>query len=855
MMHHLNRILVLCTILAGIGGVFLTVFSVSTPVDAAPSTCRELEIVFVIDQSGSMGGPETAGVGRTIANDPLKLRFYAPQHAIETMGPLRYTAHPDSTIRFALIHFGDRPEIGIPWTVITPTNEIEWKRQLADLHVVLDKQKAEWEKRNLGGTNFLRAFQGAASLFSQRPAQVGDCPYRAVVLLTDGKPESAEPGFTVAKHFAELQDYVSKFMPIPNYDLYVVATSQDAHWEETESYWLKIAGDPKKIGLVRNENEIGQRFNNILNNLANRLPGVPGIMTDVCSPGEVLIEPYLQSVAFTLYKTTNQPDHLRVEDEKGVVEPNRKDITVTVEGFDTPIETIRVLNPMPGLWRLKTTLPGQRCDIKKLSITAAGRLLKPTPADRLLQFTRTSISFQIADSGGNPLPDYGGAYALDVQARVTDVSGVEDLATSAGEKNVFNASYIPIEAGTHTVEVLATTQDATGKEITIINQAIASFQVDPVKLALLEGPGKEALPQHLPISITLAFVDPNKKPVRPALQTTLAVTITRDTQTTPVVLSPTPDGSFTARYVPTQPGRYRLTYQGIVRLPDGTPRTVGRDDLSFDVYPATLLRPQVVQPTTNTFEATNILGLPTGLIYMVQLVDSAGQPVVPVQAVDGDPNQVFTLRVTDSQQRDRSSELVLVPTTQPGVFRAEGKTLGPDEYTIQILPTARLRSNFVWADRAWSYTYKGTFHPGFFVLLVFVGLLALDVLQWGAHWLLTLPHPFRVRGTLVIAESREGPGGSEYFEAWKRPLPQSNRVRYANGWVWQTLVPWRRQDFPPRLNIRRLEAYSVNEQEAREGIVTVNIKTTKGRNHLFKLRKGGLEDAREIDYGFKVYLR
>lgn len=846
-MKSIHRILTFAIILLGAGLTLWLALTLDAPPITAQSTCKELQIVFLIDQSGSMGGVDI----HPTPNDPLGLRFFAPKHAIEMLGPLRYSSHPDSIMRVALVHFGDRREVGIGWTVITPTNEVEWKRQLSGIAQTLRADQDRWSKANLGGTNFLTAFDAAAQLFRQLPAQVGNCPYRAIILLTDGKPEQATPGFTVAKHFAELQDFVDKNMPRPDYEIYIIGMSEDTYWPDTKDYWLKIAGDERKIGQVKSQEEVGRRFQDILVPLTDKLPGIKATKGAVC-PGEVFIPPYLQWVAFTLYKSTDQPDHLQLEDAKGLVLPTRSG--VTVEGYDTPIETVRVTNPLPGRWQIKTTLPRARCDIDMLSITAAGKLTKPNPTDEIpVQYTRLDLSFQIADAAGNPLPDYGAGYVLDVTTRVVDKSGVEDLSvTSAGAGNIFSAPYIPIEDGMHSVEVVANTQDPLGKPITVVSQTIGTFQVAPLKLAMLEGPTTSTVPQRVPISITLAMIGPSKKPVRLGLAANVTLEITVGNQTKPITLTTAPDGSFTATFTPQQIGQHRLIYQGSVTLPDGTQRVIGKEQLAFNVSQSILLRPQVLSPIQSSFEATNWLGQTTGMVFEVQLVDESGQPQAPGQVVDGDPMKVFTVRVLDSRRRDRSNELVLGMTGQPGLFRAEGKTLEPDEYTIQVLPVAKLKPPYVWEKNSWTSTYKGERHVGFIALLVLIGLIVLDICICGVRWLLSRPHPFR--GTLVIAELAHGED-EETSKVWEQPLPQSNYARYANGLVWNCLIPWRRQDFPTKLNIRSLEVRSKNAQDAKNNIVQVTVETTKKGKRQYSLKRGGIEDAKELGLGFLIYLR
>ena len=863
-------VMVLCLV-ASVSALLLMTHPVILSAFAAPSTCNELQIIFLVDQSGSMRGNSD----HPVVNDPLDLRFYGPKHAIERIGPLRYTQHPTMTIRFALVNFGTTSEIGVGWTSITPTNELEWNRQWATLGQTLAPGK--WASADMGNTNFVSAFDKAAELFNQLPQQIGDCPKRAVIVLTDGRPQipqQVEPGFSVASHFAKLQKLVDTNFPRSAYNIFVIAMSQDAFWDDTEKYWLTIAGNEKKdnikTGLVKNDKEIGQRFADIIQML---IPTPGGRCVDP-NRGTIVVPPYLQQVSFTLYKATSQPNHLRIEDDHGVIDPARTDIRTVLDGFNGPIETVRVINPLPGVWRIKSNLPVDKCDIQMLPIPARGKLLAPIAnSGSLDQFSRFDIAFQITDSDGNALPDYGLSYPLLLKASVNDVAGIDDLNALPDSKNKFTAPYIPVEPGAHTVDLLATSQDAEGKTIEIVRQQIGTFNINPVKLVMLDSPAPgSVIQQYASISTTLALVGANNKPITVTLPANITANVFVGDKSQPVTITAGNDGTWTGAFTVQQPGSHRLKYEGSVTLSDGTKRELGSGEIPFTVSLATLLRPQVLRPMQKVFEGTNFLGQPNGFVFEVQIVDATGKPVDPTQVVEGNIDQVFKLAVSDSSRKDRSAELVLQHTAQPGVYRAEAKNFGADDYTIRVLPVAPLKREYIWGDKSWVYDYKGTLNLGVIGVLAILGMIVLDFGQCVARNLASRANPFR-RGTLVIARRQvadddsgapQNDDAESFKQIWTGTLPsQFNYARFLNGWAWRCIIPWHYRDLDKKLNIRKIQVRNLETKQMRgnriggQVRVTVVYLTKRGvASKDFKLSRGGLESRVELPVlNFVMYLR
>ena len=101
-----------------------------------PSAAQEeteyvgLDVVFLIDQSGSMGGPEAGCTICTYANDPLGLRFAAPEFAIELLGDDllqgQIARQTPVDVQVGIVSFGSTAQISLGPALIQATTEEEW---------------------------------------------------------------------------------------------------------------------------------------------------------------------------------------------------------------------------------------------------------------------------------------------------------------------------------------------------------------------------------------------------------------------------------------------------------------------------------------------------------------------------------------------------------------------------------------------------------------------------------------------------------------------------------------------------------------------------------------------------------
>lgn len=810
-------------------GSFLISMRVSAHLDFStlsqqPSggTCDELQVVFIVDQSGSMS-TSVAGA----PSDPDGLRFYGPSRAVETLSSLRYQTYQTATMRVAMVHFGDSPELGMPWTILDPTTSEE--------HQQLQDELAPYFApiSSLGNTDVLRAFQTTSSLFDQVPPQVGECPARVVILITDGKPSIPRENFSWIYHMEELADYVSSYMPPPGHQIHVIGIDQaNNYWNEVKPYWDTVTGDPTKVVKAEDQAHMASIILDIVESAVSVLQ-VTGSQADsqCVSGGTLAVPPFVQELKLTLIKPAPNL-HLDVLDEKGhKLDPSRGDITVIIDGYDEPIETLTVLNPQPGMWNIQTVLPAgtqDRCNIRMLAFRAVANLVKPdlNSGGMPVQFQRLPISLKIVDTAGGSLPEYSDPnYALNVEMNLIVPFGEsQPLLLDNQPDYVYTGETIPIESGSNTLQGRGVSHYPDGSEYVVFDKPVATFQVAAVRLVMLQGPsGVVAQYREMPLEFALVAEQQN---VRVDLPLVFSATMMSEVETVPLELTVNQTGTYETIFKPEQTSRHTLVYAAQIETPQGYV-SIGQEQVEFEVFPTTLVRAEIV--SDERLVATDALLRKTGIPIEIQLVDEQGNEVSPGEIGAANPMVVFGARVLDSKKNDRSDEVQITNTGKPGLFRLTSDTLGPGKYDVTIVPATELGRDYTWAADSWTGTVRGTINPLFFALLGSV----LVVVGSGTGMLITgirrRKHP--LSGYIEIFQEMPALDGDTHRKSvLKRYLPiKRNRVVLTASTGLASLIE---QLLPVSLSkdapIKRMLITCPTEADSQAGRARVEIKLKSG---------------------------
>jgi hypothetical protein len=150
--------------------------------------CYSLDVVFLIDQSGSMK-----------QNDPDLLRKDAVEWVVNWLGDNVLSSCPDATHRIAIVAWGETAEIVLDGSrIISPRTDqqgrIEWRTERDDLKRQIEEYFGTiGNERNLqDNTDPKVAFDEARKILAEFQSEpLGDLPRkRVIIFLTDGIPAS-----------------------------------------------------------------------------------------------------------------------------------------------------------------------------------------------------------------------------------------------------------------------------------------------------------------------------------------------------------------------------------------------------------------------------------------------------------------------------------------------------------------------------------------------------------------------------------------------------------------------------------------------------------------------------------------
>jgi hypothetical protein len=679
----------LATVVAAIAVVGLALWLAAADMTLAQTSYDGLDIVFIVDQSGSMCGEACDCEKHPEANDPHGLRFYGVQYAMSWLGQNQWQLHPEVAYQVAVVNFGSRAQAvnlgtsDMPyyWETIAPGSEKEWLLQEAALEPKL--APGSLAKHHLGDTNFLAAFDRAQELFAQLDAKgAGQSHRRAIVVLTDGQAYIDEEGFRLSTHMEQLITLAQADFPSPRYTIYVVAMSDaERHYWSTSyaDYWAQVAGDPARAQLVQlNNTDVGIRFREILLELTHDLPGE--VITDTeIEAGPQIIPPYLAEVEFTFFKAEIAETTFITDALGRNIKALDSTAGIKVTGQNTPIEKVTVPNPEPGRWIIAVHL-GSETRITMRQIPARGTLEKPTSVQ--YRDLPTQLVYQLGDINGNPLPVYQDPiYQLLVTATMQAGGQAWPINLRLNGQSRYEGEFVPSAVGSHVVHVEAISHDLTGKRIEVFAGRLNPFEVR----SLVAEPRlpSNRLTQYVPASLRFGLLDSSNLSAGVAAQVSAQVVITDSSgQAWTIPLQASQADELTGAFTPLTAGPHQLRLIAQSRDAQGQDHTPLNVVLpAVDVVAPTMV-PQLSPPPYKQYGQVSVIyqlrdgdGNPLALDPTYQAVVEARleteghqQAVLPQTASAGDWTAVFSPTMDGPQ--------VLVST-----FKVKNMTTG-DQVTL-----------------------------------------------------------------------------------------------------------------------------------------------------------------------------
>ncbi|GEM_PF-3201194 len=610
-----------------------------------------LDLVILVDQSGSMGGLDYGSSDHPAVNDRNELRFEAAKFIMDWLGraSLTYGLDLENDFRVALLDFGDTVESRLdpPIVTIDPGSEQEWEPKLRELQQ--DVSAERFGRRNLGNTNQLLAFERARQIFDEMEAEgLPGNRLRAIIMLTDGIPyvlqgsgadqptPEASDGSTstpqprtpipLDRYMSDLVPYVRDNFPSPEYRIFIVGMndSDRDQWGPVVRYWNQVSGNHAE--LVAENEQAGATLQKYLEELRRIIGMGQGGFPAECGP--YVVSPYLQMIRFNVHKATAQDRiGLRVNNaDLDLQDPGK----ATVRGVDSVIETIEIPNPEPGFWDIVCP-PSAKLDpeIYSEEVQMVAQLLGPL--GQQLQYVPAPVKLKLSGYGGSALPRYADPkFRLDVVARITQPSGEALIPLTLDDQGVYAAPFTPTEPGAHRIAIIATTQDPNGNPIELLNEDKGEFTVSTTRPRLVEAPATTVL---VPSQVRIEITDDQGKRVAPEVFTTLgsqlylALDEPQGRQMFPLQVQQ--DGSLLASVVPLEPGDHPIaltTNQSISHVGSGElDQTLG----TLAVAPLSVQLIGLDDPQPQ-YGAVNV---------QLRLVDRDGRPVTgdnPVVALVGE---------------------------------------------------------------------------------------------------------------------------------------------------------------------------------------------------------------------------
>ena len=783
--NHLSLLrVVLPVLLALMGGMLLW-----SPAGAAPLTqssspqCQQIEIVFLVDQSGSMGGDRAGSTDHPVPNDPLSLRFYGPVFSMRWLGNEYLVSRgipgrPQVTFNVAVVNFGDSPLVALDWTALTPKDRTSWK----DMEKALEQKLAPGPlaTSNLGNTNFYEAFRQVADLFDQRGPQQAGCPRRVVVLLTDGEPWTSADGFTVDGHMRSVSDLVKTRMSPPDYRFFVTGINDPARpgaWTHMAPLWESLAQDkanltPRQVELTTNPDQIAERLNRILLDLEQE--GTPPPPPPPY--GKPFAVPCYQQEVDVVFFKRNQNEHLSVRDEIGPVVPSRTDEEVELIGYDEPIETLRIRHPLPGKWVLETTANRADAMINFFKIPTAADFRPPGGGVVPLQYTHTKVEFQLVDSDQKPLPEYTDP-TCQIQITATISSGGRQwpISLRRGSQHTFTADFVPVEVGKHSVTVQGMAYDKDGKLSDVINGTIGDFVVARSTMKLLAAPDSPANgcpgpQQALALSVSYGLRGPDDQIVLTDIPIRWDGSLSAPDYTDSFALKgPGASGVYSATLAPKSKGPHQMHLAAMLLEPiGGKEQKILDTGFSFDVAPTEPLTATLVSPQPG---ASASVGRSLHLQWMPPFIRlepeslpvevsfsrvSDGKAADPTAVTSAAAEQLLLLEVRNATNGQPVSGMpMLRPTGKPGQFRTEltGLDTGKFILTVRPNPAVALQCGFAWAiSEPLNAEIDRISDPRLKIIYVVLGLIAAVVLFLLGRWFASTRHA--CSGWLVILDAQ-----------------------------------------------------------------------------------------------------
>lgn len=466
-----------------------------------PQMCFALDVVFVIDQSGSMTGKTP--------NDPLGQRFNAPRYALDWLANNRLGMCPDTVHRIGVVSFGSDAVIDLPLTRIEPMDQDHWNKIRPGL-------ESQIQEHDMNATHPILGFLKAKEILDGAPPLANEFRKRAIVFLTDGQPCVPGVGCSLDRDDPVNKAYIEKFLMQIRTDfhfserlrktdealrqvmltygslvdtpegeinkifadneitaedlfgstyLYIIAMNSNEPYLETvgdsfRDITTEYGGE--LIDLEQNLNEVPRQFNQILSWLSGVTPVITGC-------GSLPVDPYLSGAILDVFKSA-QGLEVEIQFEGKALKAGQGDsefFGMAQYSEYGAVEHYRFNQPPAGLWNIFCAANDD--DIKAAFIPFKATVTQIEPAEVVPQYNVGDaisdpgfpyyLKYRIIDRENHLTLDLNEEYPISMKATITDPSGgvsVLDMEFQ-GEGNWSSVQPIPVNLlGDYQIEMVGT---------------------------------------------------------------------------------------------------------------------------------------------------------------------------------------------------------------------------------------------------------------------------------------------------------------------------------------------------------------------------------------------------------------
>lgn len=482
--------------------------------------CYALDVVFIVDQSGSMSGTQSNNYKD--ATDPLDQRKYAVESAIDQLTDNALDRCPNSVHRVAIISFGSEARVDLGVSQINPetANEAE---------VIRARLKQSVQAINMDETDPLDAFELAKSLFTKDfradtlPSDSGTRK-KVIIFITDGEPHP-DPVEPLAPYIERMEKEIDEDFPFDetlknqeacfstlvdryedldkapqeeinkclsdyrvdqkqldnSYYIFGLFLKSTSDYKSIADTWQRIVSSHqgKMIMLSNNRDDLNSDIRTILSSLI-------GTKLNVVSCGKFAVNPYLKRAILTFFK--NDPKTsvtISYQDAAGqthtVTDGNVGDSGgFNIAEHNTDLSGLNeryvIDTPYPGIWEITATAGGcENLDAYYDPVVIDPSPYQPNLPAEIAEFTSAPyydkyhpnyLEYQLKDVDGAILSQADDPrLAIDIDMKVTGPQGTVayTMAWDAADKLFRTTDPIQVpEEGAYAISMVGTYYDHAG---------------------------------------------------------------------------------------------------------------------------------------------------------------------------------------------------------------------------------------------------------------------------------------------------------------------------------------------------------------------------------------------------------